>query len=169
MSDFETPAISKKINSDNYLINCYKHLTKIKEIHFLFILIEILLNISYQLETLLRGFQFNINNDYKGLYIVSFITNKCDQIPLLLKFIMVILLILIFDLLYIFIKIKKFNKEYISIKIFVFFSEIICFRPTILLFLNLFFTLQGYIFIIGCLLLIPHICIIMHNFVYNHL
>ena len=39
MSDLEFHKISKDINSDNYLINCYNHLTRLKIIHFLMIII----------------------------------------------------------------------------------------------------------------------------------
>ena len=39
MHNTDVPKIYKYINHDNYLLNCYKHLIRIKEIHFLFILI----------------------------------------------------------------------------------------------------------------------------------
>lgn len=34
MSEFYAPKIYEKINSDNYLINSYEHLTRIKTVHF---------------------------------------------------------------------------------------------------------------------------------------
>ena len=56
MSSIEISKIDKNINSDNYLINCYENLIKIKVVHFLFILIEILLNALQELEVFIRGF-----------------------------------------------------------------------------------------------------------------
>ena len=73
--DSEAPKIYKEINSDNYLSNCYNHLTKIKGIHFFFILIEIILNIIQELETILRSYQLNFNEKNKPeLNLVTFIT-----------------------------------------------------------------------------------------------
>ena len=170
MSDFENPIFSGKINSNNYFINCYTHLSRIKGIHFLFILIEILLNIFYELETFLGDFHLlKTQKNKKELNIASFIANKCAQIPLVIKCIIILLFIIIFDSLYIFIRIKHFKMKYNSISILVFILEIIYFRPIVLLFLNLFFTLHGYIFVIGCFFLISHMYIIISNFLYNHL
>jgi hypothetical protein len=70
-TDIEKPDINKKINSDNYFSNCYIHLTKIKQIHFVFILIEILLNIFEELETFLGEFsrkEQTTQNDLNSLF-----------------------------------------------------------------------------------------------------
>ena len=107
----DVPKIYKEINSHNYLINCYKHLTRIKGIHFLFILIELLLNIFQELETFVRNFRLdNISkNDKNKLNLVSIIIQSFEKIQAIIKLIAIILYIILFDGFYIFIKIKKFK------------------------------------------------------------
>ena len=169
-SDTETPRIYKKINKDNYFSNCYIHLTKIKEIHFLFLLIEILLNIFEELESYLRGFETeNITKMNTGLNFISFITNNFDSIPTVIKLVTIIAFILIFDSLYILLKIKKYKKKYIHILIIIDILELFIFRTFTLIFLNAFFTLEAKFLIVGGLFLIPHIYIMINNFLYNHL
>ena len=68
MSDLENLKISKIINRENYFINSYKNLTRIKFIHILSVLIEIFLNIFLELEIILRGFKSeNITKNNTGL------------------------------------------------------------------------------------------------------
>ena len=137
MSNLEIPKISKLINSDNYFLNCYANLTKRKEIHFLFILIEILLNIFYELEIFIRGFQYQeIAQKTIGLNILSSITKIFRKIPGLIAFIILIIFIAILDSLAFFIKIKKFKKSHIRITILIDILEILCFRTLMLLFFN---------------------------------
>ena len=96
--DEDTPIIYQKIISDNYLSNCYVHLTKKKIIHFLFLLIEILLTIFQELEVFIRSFQLeNINNNNFDLNIVSFISLRFNRISTIIKLIVLILFIIIFD------------------------------------------------------------------------
>ena len=169
MSNFETPKISKEINSDNYLLNCYLNLTKIKEIHFLFILIEILLNIFYELEIFIRGFQFQKISEQKNrLNIFLSMTNIFQQVPKLIKLIILLLFILIFDSLAFFIKIKRFKEKHFKLTILVDILEIIFFRTIMIFILNIFFSLNGIIFLIGCLFVIPHIYYTIYNFLYYH-
>ena len=170
MSNLEIPKISKLINSDNYFLNCYANLTKRKEIHFLFILIEILLNIFYELEIFIRGFQYQeISQKTIGLNILSSITNIFRKIPGLIAFIILIIFIAILDSLAFFIKIKKFKKSHIRITILVDIFEILCFRTLMLLFFNLYCILNGVFFIIGSLIVIPHVYYTINNFLYYHL
>ena len=169
-SDTENLQIYKKINRDNYFSNSYIHLTKIKEIHFLFILIEILLNIFEELETFLRGFNSeNITKNDTGLNYFSFIINNFDSLPAVIKLIIIIGFILIFDSLYIILTIKRFKKKYIHILIIVDILELFISRTFTLIFFNVFFTLKLEFFVVGCLFLFPHIYLIMNNFLYNHL
>ena len=73
MSDIDIKEIHKEIISNNYLSNCYRHLTNSKIIHFLITLIEITLNIIQELDTYLRDFHpaNNTENNNK----LSFIFN----------------------------------------------------------------------------------------------
>ena len=167
MSNNEIPQISKDINRDNYFVNCYTHLTRAKELHFLFILIEMTLNIIYELEIYLRG--FDLKKVHNSLNLVSYIIKSFNEIPSLIKIITVYLYLIIFILLNIFVIIKKFKIFHIRITLLVDILEIFCFRAFLLIFLNCFFTLDPIFFIIGCILLIPYIYLIMKNFLYNHL
>ena len=168
--DSEAPKIYKEINSDNYLSNCYNHLTKIKGIHFFFILIEIILNIIQELETILRSYQLDFNEKNKPeLNLVTFITIEFNKLKNIIKLIIMILFMIIFDSLYKFVQIKKITKKIIYITIIVNILEIFIYRTLTLIFFNLFFTIKKELFIIGCIFLIPHIILIFSNFLYNHL
>jgi len=168
MSNIEDiPKINQKIYSDNYLLNCYNHLIKKKEIHFLFIFIEIALNIFHELEIFINGFKLNssINNKIIALNINKFL----KKISIIDKLLIVISSIIIFDLLYIFVKIKKFNIKNIIIYILVNVLEIFWFRIFNLIIFSLFFKLNKEFFIIGLIFIIPHIYLIIYNFFTNHL
>ena len=170
MSDIEALKIDKNINSDNYLINCYKNLIRIKVVHFLFILIEILLNVLLELEVYIRGFKAeNITKKNTGLNFVSLCTNIFDKLPTYGKLIIIIFYITITELLYYLIKKRKFKKNHICIKIIVNFLEIFFFRTFTLIFLNFFFTLEKEFFLFGCMFLFPYMILIINNFQYNHL
>ena len=100
----ETPKINQKIYSDNYLLNCYNHLIKKKEIHFLLLFIEISLNIFQEIEIFINGFKINsINNKF----ILFNINNILQKISIVNKLLIIISSIIIFDFLYIFIKKKN--------------------------------------------------------------
>ena len=165
MSDFYFPKIYKKINSDNYLINCYNHLTKIKTIHFIFISMEMLINFFQEFEIF-----FNIfSSDEFRLSYISKITHLFDKIPISIKLIIIVLFVIIFDILYIFLGKKKLKKNFISVSILINILELCYFRAFMLIFLNLFFTLPYIYFLISCLVLIPHIVLTINHFLFNHL
>ena len=170
MSDLDNLKISKIINHENYFINSYKGLTRIKFIHILFALIEIFLNLFLELELILRGFKVeNIAKKNTGLNYVSFITTNFSKIHKSIRLTIIALLIVIFDSLYLLIKIKKFKLSHIYIKIIVNYVELIYARAFILIIFNLFFTLKGEVFLIGCFFFIPQLLIIINNFLFNHL
>jgi len=170
MSDLENLKISKIINHENYFINSYKSLTRIKFIHIFFAIIEIFLNIFLELEIILRGFKTeNMTKINTGLNYVSFITNNFKRINEIIRLIIMILLILLFDSLYYLIKLKKFKLSHIYIIIIVNFIEIIYSRAFSLMIFNLFFTLKGEHALIGCFFFIPQLLLIIRNFLYNHL
>ena len=165
--DNDVPKIYKEINSDNYLLNSYKNITRVKEIHFILILIELLLNIIQELETFVRGYR--LDNNEENLNLVSFIIHSFDTIPSVIKLISFIGYIIIFEGLYFLIKLKKFKLKYILISVLVNTLELFINRVFMLIFLNFFFTLKKEFFIIGCIIIIPHIYLIMENFSHNHL
>ena len=167
MSEDYIHKIYNKIKSDNYLVNCYKHLTNSKFIHFLFLLIEILINSLQELELFIKIFnpediKFEINY-------ISNITNLFDKITIIEKFVIIILFVIIFDFIFILIKKTRFKKKNIIISILINILELFYFRAFTLILFNLFFTLPDIYFLLSCLFLIPHIYLVLNNFFYNHL
>ena len=170
MSDLITSKIRNAINSDNYLINCYINLTNIKNIHFLFILIEIFLNLFQELELFIND--FSLENATKKKFILNYnflLIYYFNKIPQIAKLISIFIIILIFDLLYIFIKTKKFRKNNIFNIIIINLLELFYFRAFMLIFLDMFCTLKEVYFIIGCFIIFIHISLTINNFLYNHL
>ena len=167
MNDKELPKIYLEINSDNYLINNYRHLERSKAIHFLIILIEILLLIFQELEIYIRGFDSEAQQ--KGLNYISFITNKFDYLKLSIKIIILLFLVIIMDVAYIYLKRKNFKTKYISITIICNILELFCFRAGMIIFLNIFYTLPNIYYFLSLFFLLPHLYLIINNFVYNHL
>ena len=170
MSDLITSKIRNAINSDNYLINCYINLTNIKSIHFLFILIEIFLNLFQELELFIND--FSLENATKKKFILNYnslLIYYFNKIPQIAKLISIFIIILIFDLLYIFIKTKKFRKNNIFNIIIINLLELFYFRAFMLIFLDMFCTLKEVYFIIGCFIIFIHISLTINNFFYNHL
>ena len=143
MLDIDIPEISEAINSDNYLLNCYNHLSRLKIFHFVFITIEVLLNIFYELETFLKDFQFqNIANNNKRFNYISSINNVFKKMPTINNFVFLLLFLLIIDSLIFYIKKTNFKTKYIQIIILVDLLEIFLFRTTMIFFLNFFFFIE---------------------------
>ena len=167
MNDMEIPKIYKEINSDNYLINCYRNITRTKPIHFFLILIEVLLILFQELEIYLGRFN-NYENKNKFLNI-SYIAKRFDKLHANVKQIIILLHIIIFDGLYYYLKNKSFKRQNIFISIISNILELIHFRLFTLIFSNLLFKLKYTYYLMMLLLSIPHIYIIINNFLYNHL
>ena len=166
----DAPEMYKEINSNNYLSNCYKHLIKVNGIHFIFILIEILLNIFQAIEIFINSYQISYDkNNNSRLKIVYYIIKKFDKIKNLIKLIIIFSFIVIFDLLYIILKRKSFKIRLIRISIIVNILEIIIYRTIMIIFLNLVFTLEKEALLMGLIILFPHIFLTFNNFAYNHL
>ena len=167
MSDFYSSKFQIEINSDNYLVNCYKSIAKTKAIHFLFILIEIFMNFFQEIELDLK----NVSSDEIKLDLnyIRKITIAFDKISMIVKLIVIIVYILVFDAIYIILRIQKFKKKYIIVSILINILELFHFRIFSLIFFNLFFTLPNIYFIISCIFVVPHLCLIIHHFLYNHL
>ena len=133
----ETSKINQKIYSDNYLLNCYNHLIKKKQIHFLLLFIEMSLNIFQEFEIFINGFK--LNSPANNKFILFNINNILEKISIVNKFLILISSIIIFDLLYIFMKIKKFNVKHIIINIIINVLEIFWFRAFSVIIFSLFF------------------------------
>ena len=167
MSEYYSPKFHFDINSDNYLVNCYKYIAKAKTIHFLFILIEIIMNVFQEIELDLKNASSDKNK--LDLNYLRKITVAFDKISTIVKLIVIILYILVFDVIYIILRIQKFKKKYVIISILINILELFHFRLFVLIFFNLFFTLPNIYFTISCIFVVPHLCLIVHHFFYDHL
>ena len=167
MLDIVEPQLYKKISSDNYLLNCYKYLVRSKSIHFIFILIEMILNIFQELEIQMKGFNSEISFDKK--YFISIITFQFEKIPLIIRIIIIVLILIFSYTFYFILTIKRFISNYVCISIILNILEIVYFRAIMIIFLNIYLTLPNLYYLVGLVFLIPHIYLIAHNFLYNHL
>ena len=110
MSEYIRTKIYILNNYENYLINSYLCLTRIKSVHFLFILIEILLNIFQELDIFVNGLKLvNISNTDFNFNVVSLITREFEKLSSFVNLLSLIFIIAILDSLYLFIKLKKFK------------------------------------------------------------
>jgi len=167
MSEFYIPKIYEKINSDNYLINSYEHLTQIKAVHFLFILIEMIINTIQELEIFLKDLsskeiKSNVN------YISRFV-QLLDNLKIVIRFLIIILFMFIFDFIFVCLRKKRFKKKYIIVAIMINLLELFYFRPFMLIYLDLLFSLPDLYFLLGILFFIPHCYLTINHFLYDHL
>ena len=165
MSDSDIKKIYKNISRNNYLSNCYRHLTKSKIIHFLLILIEVLLNLIQELDIFLRDFIFEKEEQkITKLSLISYIIIKINKIPEIFQLSIIFVFILLFDLLFIFLKKKNFIIKHTYISISINILELLYFRLFILIFFNLLFTLSKFYFLVGIIFCFPHTYLIIYNF-----
>ena len=170
MSEYKRTKIYILNNYENYLINSYLCLTRIKSVHFLFILIEILLNIFQELDIFVNGLKLvNISNTDFNFNVVSLITREFEKLSPFVNLLSLIFIIAILDSLYLFIKLKKFKIIHIYLIIIINFLELFCFRTGSLILFNLFFSLKKNLIIIGFIFLIFHLYLVFNNFINNHL
>ena len=170
MSDSDIINDFIKIMSNHYLSNSYRHLIKSKTIHFFVILIEILLNTTQELNIFCTDFLYD--NEVKKINIFNFtmiINIFINKIPKIFRFFIMILFVIIFDLLYLFLQKNNYiiKNKYISIIVNI--LELLYFRIFMLIFFNLLFSFKNIYLSISILLSIPHIYLIVSNFLYNHL
>ena len=165
MSEFCAPKIYEKINSDNYLINSYEHLTRIKTVHFIFILIEMIINTIQELEIFLRDLSTKeIKNNFN--YISGFV-QLLDNFSNSIRFLIIILFIFVFDFIFVYLRKKRFKKKYIIVAIMINILELFYFRPFMLIYLDLLFSLPDLYFLLGIVFFIPHFCLTINHFLCN--
>ena len=170
MSSYLEKLFSRNINIDNYLSNSYVHLTRLKAFHLLMLLIETSLNIFYELEIYLKGFSSdNSSTNNSSIKFIASMVIRITKLSNISKLSMIIIFVVVFDFFCIFIVVKKFKAYHIWVTIIMDIIEIVLFRAFNLPFLIYFFSLSSVFFVIACLVVIPHIYIIMNNFLYNHL
>ena len=171
MLNIELSSIGKKIKGENYLSNCYRRLIRSKIIHFLFLLIEILLILTQEIDIFHREFEPKDNKKQKIIIIspIILLVNKFRNFPGYINFIIIILSILIFDSLYLFLFKKDIKRKNLFLSIIINFLELFYFRLYTLFFYSLLFSLPKLFFLISFAISIPHTYLIIHNFIYNHL
>ena len=165
MTDRDIKYIHQKITTNNYLSNCYRNVTRSKVIHFIFILIETLLNILNILDFILNDFYID-KNDFEFVAPIPLLFKQFSDGT---KLAIIILAVLIFDSMHIIFTLKDFKKEKIYTKIIINFLELFHFRVFVLLFFYQFFSLKENLFLIGLIFIIFHIYLIFNNFLYCHL
>jgi len=165
----DDPKKYSSITNNNYLINAYQHLIKNKFVHFIFSLIEMLLNIFQELNIFFG--QYNSEDKSINVFMNYMIikTSKINNLSSFLKMLILFFYTLIFDLIYLFFKERKFERRWKRYLLLFNFLEFLYFRTLMLIYLNLFFSLQYIYFVISCILSIPHIYLIKDHFSYNHL
>ena len=171
MSEQDIKNIYRKITSNNYLSNSYRHLTRSKVIHFLILLIEIILNITEELDAFIRDYNpGNFEQKKNKLSFISIATESVNNnIPIILKIIIMIFYVIIFDSLYLFLEKKNFFIKYAYISIVVNLLELFHFRIFMIFHFNLLFSLNSLYFLVTIIILSPHLYLIINNFLYNHL
>ena len=139
----EIPLISKIINSNNYLLNSYRLLTRSKTIHFISILIEIIINILQEIEIFHRDNKIeNIEKILWRFNFFSIINNAFDSLKTIISLFIIIIYVILIDFLYFFFEKKNYKIKHIRNMIIINILDIFCFRTVMLIFLNFFFYFQ---------------------------
>ena len=167
--DSDLPGAYYSIYNNNYLLNSYKCLIRSKIIHFLVTLIEILFNIYQELVVFLKGYKPENEEEEKYIKIILYLPEKIRNLSDIIKILIVLLYIIVFDIVYIFLGKIKLKKKNIYFSILYNLLELFFFRLSMLLFLDIFCSLSYIYSLFLILLLIPHLYITVYHFLYNHL
>ena len=165
MPEIDIKYIHQKITTNNYLSNCYRNLTRSKIIHFIFILIESILNILNILNIILNDYTRNTTS-FTYIAPLAFLFKHFSETT---KLIIVIFLILIFDSIHIILCIKDCKKKKMYNKILINYLELFHFRVLLLPMFHLFFSLNDNYFLIGLIFVVIHVYLTIYNFLYSHL
>ena len=169
MKDSEIPSSYYSLYNNNYLANCYKYLVRSKFLHFLAILLETLLNIFQELHIYMKDYEPK-KDEYKIFFDFFQITSeKFQNLSSLIKILIILLYIIVFDVIYYFLGKIKCKKDNIYISILFNIIEIFFFRISMLFILNIYFCLSYKYFFILLILIISHLYITFYHFLYNHL
>ena len=165
----EIPNAYYSLYNNNYLANCYKYMIRAKSVHFIVTLVEILLNI---LEELFIAFkEFNAENNFQKnfLGVLAFIPEQIKELSMMIRIIIILLYLIVFDGIYYFLGKIKCKKDYKHFSILYNVIELFFFRISMILFLNIFCSLSYYYFVLFFILSLFHLYITTYHFLYNHL
>ena len=157
------------MGNNNYLINAYLHLIKIEFIHFVISFIEIIMNIMQEWIIFINKHSYKEKSKNNFINIIIMIPDKINSLSTLLKIIIIILYSLIFDIFCIFLAKRELSRKHSSITFLVNFLEFFYFRISMLISLNILFSLHYVQFIFLLILFFPHVNLIRTHFSYNHL
>jgi len=165
----DVPSSYYSLYNNNYLPNSYKYIIRSKTVHFIVILIETLFNIFQELYIFVK--EYNPEKDDQLYYynFLTFIPEHLQNIPLIFNILIVLIYIVVFEVIYYFLGKFECKKEEIHIFILYNIIELLYFRISMIVFLNIFCCLSYTYFFILLLLLIPHLYITSYHFLYNHL
>ena len=166
MSSNEIPKIYKIINSNNYLSNSYRILTRSKTIHFFCILIEMIINVLQELEVFTKIFKIE---EKLSLNYILYITGIFDNWNIYFKFATMVFLIILIDFLYLIYTKNNYKSKSIGNIIIINILELFFFRTAVQIYFNFYFTMRQEFFIFACIFLFIHIYLVISNFFYNHL
>ena len=169
MKDEENISKIQDIGNNNYLLNAYLHLIKIEFVHFFISLIEIIMNIMQEWIIFINKNSYKEKSKNNFINIIIMIPDKINSLSTLLKIIIIILYSAIFDLFYIFLAKRELSRKHSSISVLINFFEFFYFRISMLVSLNILFSLHYVQFILLLVLFFPHINLIKDHFSYNHL
>ena len=160
--DSDLPGAYYSIYNNNYLLNSYKCLIRSKIIHFLVTLIEILFNIYQELVVFLKGYKPENEEEEKYIKIILYLPEKIRNLSDIIKILIVLLYIIVFDIVYIFLGKIKLKKKNIYFSILYNLLELFFFRLSMLIFLDIFCSLSYIYSLFLILLLIPHLYITVY-------
>ena len=109
IKDSEIPDSYFSLYNNNYLANCYNYLIRSKSVHFIISLIEALINIIQELFIFQKAYnieQKNQNNFWKFIF---FIPGKIESLAMIIKIMIVLIYIIVFDIIYYFLGKLKYK------------------------------------------------------------
>ena len=111
IKDSDAPNAYYSLYNNNYLANCYKYLIHSKSIHFIASLIETLFNIIQELYIFHREYNLEKDKKNKILEFLIFIPEHIDTLSMVLKALIILLYIIVFDIIYYYLGKMKYKKE----------------------------------------------------------
>ena len=169
MKKSSVPNAYYSLYNNYYLTNSYKCIIRSRTVHFLFALIEVLLNISQELYIFVTKYNLE-QNAHKNLFrFFLFFPEYIHNLTTVIKIILILFYVIVFIIIYFFLGKFKYKKDNLYTTILYNILDLFYFRILMIFFLDLFFCLPYTYFFILLLLVISHLYITFYYFCYNHL
>ena len=160
-----------RFSSNNYiLLNSYNNIIKSIIVHFMIIIFDVFLILFEELDIFIKSFETK-NTDEKSinLSLISLIIIQFCKLTESVRIIILLILIIVLDSLFIFIKRKNFQAYNIYISIIVNILDLFYFRLFSLVLLNLLLSFKNNYVIFILIIIIFHSYFVINYFFYNHL